>query len=288
MITKSNEEYSLKDFLRQINFENPKLKKIDALLCGSFRSSKTGIGFDFNEIREYKMGDDLRHISWSTTAKTGILHTKEYYAEKEVTTFFLIDISNSMFCGNKLEPFINLVAYLLNLSSSFSEKVGGLFFDSDIRGHFPLSMSKSQSNLMFQSLMHVYNNISTKITNSTNHTNLAQALELTKQYFQKKGLIFLISDFINLAGWEKNIYEMVKKQNLYSFQIYDPLDFILPKSGYLTLIDPETKKLCTVNTDNKALQETYRTLVKQKQDKLNKYLKSIGVSHFIVDINDLK
>ena len=281
-------EYSLKDFLRQINSENPRLKKINALLCGSFRSSKMGIGFDFNEIREYKIGDDLRHISWSTTAKTGVLHTKEYYAEKEITVFFLIDISNSMFCGNKLEPFINLVAYLLNLCSSFSEKIGGLFFDSDIRGHFPVSIGKSQSNLMFQSLMHVYNSLSNKAVMSADYTNLAHALDLTKRYFLKKGLIFLISDFVNLTNWEKNIYEIAKNQNLYSFQIYDPLDFILPKSGYITLVDPETKKLCTVNTDSKILQEVYKTLVIQKQDKLNKYLKSIGVNHFVVDISDFK
>ena len=116
--------YGLKDFIRQINLNKDKLKKIEAILQGAFQSSKSGSGFDFNEIREYKIGDDLRHISWTATARTGTLQTKEYYAEKEIYSYFLIDVSNSMFCGNKPEPFIKSFAYLLNMAAGFSEKIG--------------------------------------------------------------------------------------------------------------------------------------------------------------------
>src|SRR3989338_7301583 len=77
-----SENYSLKDFIRQINLHSPRLKKIEALLHGRFESINKGDGFNFNEIREYKIGDDLRNISWTTTAKTGDLHIKEYFSEK--------------------------------------------------------------------------------------------------------------------------------------------------------------------------------------------------------------
>ena len=71
------EHYSLKEFLRQIDLNHEKLKKINGLLHGNFQSAQYGVGYNFNEIREYKMGDDLRHISWSATAKTNTLQTKE-------------------------------------------------------------------------------------------------------------------------------------------------------------------------------------------------------------------
>ena len=284
----TKKQYSLKEFLRHIDSNNKKLKKIEALLHGTFRSNQAGTGFDFNEIREYKMGDDLRHISWSSTAKTGSLQTKEYFAEKEIRSYFLIDISNSMFCGNKLEPFIKTLAFLLNLSSSFSEKVGGVFYSEDIKYHFPAQESNFQANVIFQTCLNFYNSLNKKITDAPTITNISKAIEFAKRYFNRKGIIFILSDFLNLSNWEKPIYETAQNQNIYSFQIYDPLDFILPKAGYITIIDPETKELCTVNTDSKTIQETYKKATIEKQEKLNNFLKTVGANHMLIEMDDFK
>src|SRR3989338_8673711 len=181
--------YGLKDFLRQINLNKDKLKKIEALLVGAFRSNKFGSGFDFNEIREYKMGDDLRHISWNATAKTGSLQTKEYFTEKEIRSYFLVDISSSMLCGNKLEALVKLLAFLLNLSSTFSEKTGGVFFSDDIKHHFPVMEANTQANVIFQTFINFIDNLNDKIPTSRVNTNLSKALGFTKKYFCKKGLI---------------------------------------------------------------------------------------------------
>lgn len=279
--------HSLKDFIRHIDLNKSKLKKIEALLHGYFQSVSTGSGFDFNEIREYKIGDDLRHISWSTTAKTGALHTKEYYAEKEVRSYFLIDVSSSMFCGNKLEPFIQIFAFLLNLSISFSEKIGGVFFSDDIKCYFPLSQANSQANIMFETLLDIAKDPKNKTFSPLSfNTNLYKALEFTKKSLCKKGLIYILSDFVNLTGWEKSIFQASQNQNIYSFQIYDPIDFNLPKSGYITIIDPETKERCIVNTDNRNIQEAYSNEMKQKQEKLKKFLKSIGIEHLTIEKDD--
>ena len=274
--------YSLRDFIRQINLNSNKLKKIEALLHGNFRSSLAGTGFDFNEIREYRMGDDLRHISWNSTAKTGILQTKEYYAEKEIRTYLLIDISNSMFCGNKLEPFIKLTAFLLNLNCSFSEKIGSIFFSDDIKYHFPQAEPNLQANIIFNTLLDLINNPSSVSTS----TNLAKTLEFLNRYASKKGLIFIVSDFINITNWEKQIYNASQKQNIYSFQVYDSIDYELPKSGYLSIIDPESKQRIFVNTDIKRIQETYKLLMNKKQEHLVKFLKSIGAYHFVIEKKD--
>lgn len=284
---KTKRQYSLKEFLRQINLNSTKLKKIEALLHGSFQSTIYGTGFDFNEIREYKIGDDLRHISWNATAKTGVLHTKEYFAEKEIRTYFLIDISNSMFCGGKLDAFLQLTAFLLNLSCRFSEKIGGLFFNYEIKYNFPLKEANLQANVMFQTLLNIFNNLSEKITRISSQTNLFSALEFTKQYFRKKGMLFIISDFVNIPGWEKIIYETIQKHNIYSFQLYDLIDFSLPKTGYITIIDPETNKRFLVNTDSKMIQDKYLNLMEEKQKKLESFLKTIGVKHFLIEKNDV-
>lgn len=280
-------QYSLKDFIRQIDPHNAKLKKIEALLSGHFKSFTSGEGFDFNEIREYKIGDDLRHISWNTTAKTGNLHTKEYFSEKEIRTFFLLDISNSMFCGNKLEAFSKLFAFLLNLSCNFSEKIGGLFFSNEIKYYFPLNQSYSQANIMFQTFLNFIHNLNNDITTTSSSTNLNKALEFTKRCFCKKGLIYIISDFINLSQWEKVIYQTSRNQNIYLFQIYDPLDFYLPKAGYVTIIDPETNKRCVVNTDNKTIQQAYSNNMNKNQNDLKLFLQNIEVHHIVIEPTSL-
>jgi len=176
--------YALKEFIRHIEIKSPKLLKIEGLLSGYFKSTQSGPGFDFNEIREYKIGDDLRHISWSSTAKTGKLHTKEYFAEKEVRAYFLIDISSSMFCGNKLEPFINLFAYLLNKSQSFCEKIGGTFFADDIKYQFDVREVYSGSNIMFQTFFEYWNKLKDKIPMSKVQTDLSKGINFAKRYFK--------------------------------------------------------------------------------------------------------
>ena len=277
---------SLKEFLRQINLNNNKLKKIEALLHGTFQSTTFGTGFDFNEIREYKTGDDLRHISWSATARTGNLHTKEYFTEKEVRSYFLIDISNSMFCGNKLDPFLQSTVFLLNMACGFSEKIGGIFFSDEIKYNFPLAAANTQANIIFQTLINYINNLNEKITTTPSNTNLFKALDFTKQYFRKKGMIFIISDLVNIERWEKIIYETAQKHNIYLFQIYDPIDFSLTKAGYITIVDPETNKRLFVNTDSKIIHESYVALMNTRQEKLKTFLKTIGVKHIVIEKTD--
>jgi len=285
-LTEEITSYSLKDFLRQINLNKDKLKKIEALLQGAFQSNRFGSGFDFNEIREYKIGDDLRHISWTATAKTGNLQTKEYLAEKEIYSYFLIDISNSMFCGNKPEPFIKLFAFLLNMAVSFSEKIGGVFFSDEIKYIFPLSYTHAQTNLMFETLLNSLNTKNKEKLNTQTLTNFSSALDFAKRSFSRNGMIFIISDFINISNWEKLIFEASQKQNIYLFQIYDPLDFSLPQKGYITLIDPESKQRCTVNTDSRIIQENYHNLMLEKQKRLKIFLESIGTHHLTIEKND--
>ena len=286
--TKTSSQYSLKDFTRLLDLKNPKLKKIEALLSGQFTSKQKGEGFDFNEIREYKIGDDLRHISWNTTAKTGNLHTKEYNSEKEIRTYFLIDISNSMFCGSKTNSFTQLFAFLLNISCGFSEKTGGLFFSNDIKYTFPFGNSYSQSNVIFQNFLKLTENLKTKITTTSSKTNISKALEFAEKYFRKKGVIFLISDFIGFERWEKSIYQTSLKQNIYSFQIHDLLDYELPKTGCIEIIDPETHERCFVNTDSNTIRTAYNNKMFKKQDELNAFLKKIGIHHTIIEKFDFE
>lgn len=276
----------LKDFLRRFDLQKVKLKKIEAELSGYIQSSKSGSGFDFNEIREYKIGDDLRHISWKTIAKTGKLHTKEYYTEKEVRAYFLIDISTSMFCGNKFNTFLNFFVFMLNKASTFCEKIGGVFFSNEIQYYFPFRETHSQANIMLQTFINYYHKLKDKTETKPVRTNLAQAINFTKQYFRRKGIVFLISDFTNLKDWEKSFFEISQKQNIFSFQIHDPIDFELHKIGYITLIDPETKQRFVVNTDSKRLHMAYKAYTKEKQKLLNNFLSTIGAKHIVIEQKD--
>ncbi len=224
----TNKHHHLKDFIKQLDFNKPKLKKIEYLMHGLFMSIKKGEGFDFNEVREYVIGDDLRHISWNTTAKTGTLYTKEYFGEKEIRTYFVVDISNSIFCGNKLETTVCLLAFLLDIACKFSEKIGALFFSDNIKYHFPLTSANTQANIIYKTFLNTITNIKKKITTNPSVTNFSYAMDFTKRYFPKRGLLFLISDFIIIKNFEKPVYEVSDHQNLYTFQVFVDNDIKLP------------------------------------------------------------
>ena len=146
--------------------------------------------------------------------------------------------------------------------------------------------ANTHANIMFSTLINFLNTFPEKITIAPSYTNLSKALEFTSKYFNKVGIIFIISDFIGLSNWEKNIYKVSQKHNIFSFQIYDPLDFTLVKAGYLSIIDPETNKRVIVNTDSKLVQEAYVNLMREKQEQLNIFLKKIGAKHFLIEKGD--
>lgn len=281
-----NSNSALANFIRQLNLNSPKFKKIESILHGAFQSTLYGSGFDFNEIREYKIGDDLRHISWKATARTGNLQTKEYLAEKEIRAYFLVDISNSMFCGNKIDPFIKLYAYLLTSMKRYCEKIGGIYFSDDIKYNFTQAETSSQGNIMFQTLFNYYRNLDKKSLSEPSYTNLTKAITFTKEFFKKRGFIFIISDFLNLQNWEKQIFNLSQHQNIFLFQIYDPLDFEISNVGYISMIDPETNKRIVVNTDNNKIIESYKRLMKEKQEKINALLKQVSAKHVTVSKDD--
>lgn len=284
------QNYNLQNFLHQLNLNPKKLKKIEALFQGAFHSNIPGSGFDFNEIREYQAGDDLRHISWSATARTGGLQTKVFNSEKEVFSYFLIDISSSMFSGNKFSSFLKLVAFLLKLSCNFSEKIGGVYFSDEIKYLFPFLQASTHANIMFETLISYINKSPNEknILSQSYLTNFVKPLEYTRGYFSRKGFVFVISDLLNLNNWEKSFYDISQKQNLYLFQIYDPVDFELPKSGFVTLIDPETKERFTVNTDSKLIRESYKNNMLEKQARIKSFVQSTGVNHILIYKEDFE
>lgn len=276
----------LNNIIKNLDINKSKLKKIEALFSGQFQSFVNGIGFDFNEIREYKIGDDLRHISWSTTAKTGKLHTKEFNTEKEARVFFIVDISNSMFFGNKLEPFIKIFAYLLSSLQKYSEKMGGVFFANDIKYYFPHLEAYSQSNIMFQSLIKYYLDLEKNIFKKESSSNFSKAIDFTKQFIKKKGIVIVISDLLNIKDWEKSFFNLSKTHNVYLFQIYDSIDFEIQKMGYITLIDPETNEKFIVNTDSDSILENYKNSMKEKQEEVNHFFRLSEAKHILIEKYD--
>lgn len=280
--------YTLKDFLRGITLNPEKFKSIESALSGILKSKNSGTGFDFHEIREYIPGDDLRHISWTTTARTGNLHTKEYYPEKETYSYFLLDVSNSMLCGNKLKTLLNTFAFLLNLASVFSEKIGGIFFADEIKYSFPFSASSTQANLMFDTLIKSVDSSSNKNSETPylNGTDFSKPLDFVKRYFSRKGFLFIISDLLFSSSFEEKIFEATQKQNVYFFQIYDPIDFNLPPSGYVTFIDPENNQRFTVNTDNNLIRGNYNSYMLDNQKRIGSFMRTIGAHHLTIEKGD--
>lgn len=238
------------------------LNKIKNGLVGQVESKTKGNGLDFSNIRQYSVGDDVRYIDWNVFARTLTPHVREYMADKQQTLWFVIDISESMNFGKtktKQQISLELMDIWVLVSKQIDARIGIIFFDKD-QTHLVKASTK------------------TKIPNSVDGIK-KQNLQLDKLLYKtisSGDVVLLMSDFIEFPHF-KCLRYIGKKAKVNTFLIKDSSEDNLPqKTGYLNLIDPETKEILQINTnDTKKIEEIKNIIISYQQEKIIQ-LKKIG------------
>jgi len=226
-------------FLKKIKkIELVALKLVETLISGNYRSVFHGQGMEFNEVREYMYGDDIRMIDWNVTSRMGSPYTKTFREERELVLFSIIDISSSMFFGsgpvNKHEV-IALAFAVLGLAAVYNnDKIGTVFFSDTIEKW--VAPEKGRKHVL--SLINDLFSFKPKGTGS----NLKLALQTVSQYLKKRSICVILSDFKTDDYWNQ-MSLLSQKHDVVAVKIIDDNDLDFPKTGLMPLKDPETDKV---------------------------------------------
>ena len=270
--------------VRQIEIRSNRL--VSEALSGSYQSAFKGQGIDFEEVREYQPGDEVRSIDWNVTAKMGVPFVKQYREERELTIILAIDISNSGICSSndrtKREKLAELGALLAFSANKNGDKVGLILFSDHIEKYLPPTKGQKHVLRMLRDIL-FYKNKSKK-------TDLNEGLRFLNQVTRRRAVVFLLSDFIipEYETEEESIQNLFlkelsttrKKHYLMCCQITDRVEKEIPNLGRIFFEDPETGETILINTSNVNFQKNYQNFTKSTQESFSQSLKKRGIDHF--------
>lgn len=227
---------------------------LSGTLIGDYSSSKKGSGLEFDQIRAYQEGDDVRFIDWKGTARQGgSLLIREYVEERSRTIMLVVDGSASTFFSStdelKSEQFAQIASVLALVANAGKDHVGLILFSDEVQEVIPPKAGRQHVHrIMEQLFSHVPG------SSSGAQTSLNGALQRLIQMNRKDAIVFVISDFIVQPGYEKVLRMVCKKYDTIAIRCLDQRERELPAVGLLPIVDPETGQEGFVQTGSKEFQ----------------------------------
>jgi len=234
----------LKELLKKLRrYEIQIRKAINSQMQGDFHSIFKGSGLEFDDVRPYQYGDDIRAIDWHVSAKGHGTFVKTFKEEKEQTIFFILDVSGSQQIGSPGKTKFDIsmeICGVLALSGAKESSQVGLICYSDEREKF--MKPKKGVGQAYEIIANLE-----KLRPKSSRTNLAKAISFALNSIRRKSVIVMISDFID-DDYYHNLQSLARKHDLVIIQIADKRETNLPKLGIIPVLDKESKKTLWINT----------------------------------------
>ncbi|MCD4824023.1 MAG: DUF58 domain-containing protein [Phycisphaerae bacterium] len=237
---------------------------VDDMLCGQYHSAFKGRGIEFEEVRQYQVGDDVRAIDWNVTARFGEPYVKLFREERELTVMLLVDLSASQGIGSnaqlKRELVAEVGATLAYSAIRNNDKVGMIGFSDEIEKKIPARKGPRHVLRVIRELLYCQP--------IGSGTDIAKALEHLNKTMKRRAVVFLISDFQD-AGYARAMRIARRKHDLIPIVISDRREFELPNVGLVELLDSETRRRVIVDSSSKANRRRYAESARQLADERN-------------------
>jgi len=236
--------------VRRIEIRTKKL--VNDLFSGEYHSTFKGQGMEFEEVRQYEPGDEIRMIDWNVTARTGYPHIKKFKEERELSVVLLVDASSSGRFGTH-ERFKNELAAELSALLAFSaiknnDKVGLIIFTDRIEKFVPPKKGRAHVLRLIRELLY--------FQPEGVGTDISAALEYLNKVIKRKSVVFLVSDFLS-EGFYKALQIANNKHDCIAVKISDPRELAFDNVGLLELEDAETGGVFMVDTSSQAFRQEF-------------------------------
>jgi len=251
------------------------LRRLDGLLQGHHRTLMRGNGLDLADLREYQHHDDVRHIDWNLTARMDAPHVRVYTEDREMTAWFLLDLSASVDFGSgglrKNEVARDFVAALGRMLTREGNRIGAILYGSQVDTILPARGGRLQ---VLHLLQHLLNR---KPQQQPYATQLDKLLQAAAQSIRRRSTVFVVSDFISEPGWERTLGQLAQRHDVVAVRLFDPLELQLPDLGLVPMRDAETGDYLMVDTHDRRFRQRFSELAAQRELSLRQSLARSGV-----------
>lgn len=253
-------------------------RMVNASFAGQYESVFKGRGMQFEEVREYTPGDDVRTIDWNVTARAGKPYIKRFVEERELTLMLLVDMSASGdfgTCGKlKNELAAEFCAVLAFAAIRNNDKVGLIIFTDQVELYIPPKKGTSHVLRLIRELLCF------KIADKK--TNIPLALDYLARVIRKRATVFLVSDFI-AEGFSRSLSLVNKRHDVIAVSVRDPAELALPRVGLVEFQDAETGRMQMIDSSSAAFRRMYERENRRQVDQLAQVFRSINVDSISIE-----
>jgi len=250
------------------------IRRLDGLLHGDYRTLFRGTGLDLADLREYQYHDDVRHIDWNVTARLQSPYVREYHEDREVTAWFLLDLSPSIDFGSAAQKrslsteFITVLARLLTRQGN---RVGAMFYGDRVDTVIPPRSGRRHVLSVLHRLL------ARKPMAKSEGTDLGAFLRTAYNVMRRRSIVFVVSDFFSAPGWGETLAHLAQRHEVVAVRLYDPLEQALPDMGMLLFEDAETGEQLFVDTHDKGFRKRFASAAERRERELRLALARAGV-----------
>lgn len=247
---------------------------VNDVMAGEYHSVFKGRGMEFDEVREYLPGDDIRTIDWNVTARTGRPHVKRYVEERELTVVLCVDASSSGAFGTtdqmKGEMAVQLCAVLAFSAIKNNDRVGLIMFTDEVEHYLPPKKGRKHVLRVIRDLLN--------FRPSKRTTNIAAALDYLNRVLRRRAVVFLVSDFLD-ANLKKPLAIANRHHDLIAISVGDPREEDIPPIGFLEFEDAETGEVVVIDTHSRQVRQAFAASSRAERTQRDTLFQSLSVDH---------
>lgn len=250
------------------------IRRLDGLLQGDYRTLLRGTGLDLADLREYQLHDDVRHIDWNVTARLQAPHVRVFTEDREMSAWFLLDLSPSVDFGSgelrKRNVSAEFVAVLARMLTRHGNRVGAMLYGAGVDTVIPTRSGRRH-------VLHLLHSMLDRSNAESGPTRLSDLLSQAAGLIKRRSTVFVVSDFISEPGWERPLAQLAQRHEVVAVRVLDPLELDLPDLGLLTLRDAETGEQVVVDTHDAGFRKRFARIAAQRESELREALTRSGV-----------
>lgn len=261
--------------LRRIEIVSKRLAS--EIVSGQYRSVFRGQGIEFDEVREYAEGDDVRAIDWNVTARSGKPYVKRFSEERERSLLFMLDVSASNLFGSqlsRLETTTEIAASLMFSAIKNNDKIGLLTFANGVKKFFPPKRGRNRASMLVKEML--------QAVPTREPTDLNTALEFVDKTLKRRSIVLILSDFY-APNLEEALTYCVRKHEVIALSVSEPFEEKIPRVGFINLRDPETGREIELDAGSSAIRQAISRELRGKRTALVESLKKVGVTPLFIE-----
>jgi uncharacterized protein (DUF58 family) len=260
------------------------IRRLDGLLHGNYRTLFRGFGLDLADLREYQYNDDVRHIDWNVTARLQTPYVREYNEDREISAWFLLDLSPSVDFGSagvkKRAVSVEFVTVLARILTRHGNKVGALFYGDHVDGFVAARSGRR----------HVLHLIDAMLKRpevpAGTETDLKDLLHGALGTLKRRSVVFVVSDFISAPGWATPLAQLAQRHEMLAVRLHDPLERELPDLGMVVVQDSETGEQMLVDTHDRGFRRRFAAAAEKRETAIRTAFRDAAVDTLELSTGD--